>query len=161
MCTTQRSCRCRITVCQFQLTQGEFLPTKFVGSSVPRRNTSRTQRRDDKGLLWQHDCRLGHEGKPSSFGEMTEWPIVQHWKCCVPQGTGGSNPPLSAQPEASESSPMAQRFLRFTVSRNSGEVTKIPADWIGPLDRQRSRSGIKQVSSHVATRSRSRLQGAG
>ena len=30
---------------------------------------------------------------------MTEWPIVQHWKCCVPQGTGGSNPPLSAPNE--------------------------------------------------------------
>ncbi len=29
-------------------------------------------------------------------GEMTEWPIVQHWKCCVPQGTEGSNPSLSA-----------------------------------------------------------------
>ena len=27
---------------------------------------------------------------------MTEWPIVQHWKCCVPQGTAGSNPALSA-----------------------------------------------------------------
>ena len=27
---------------------------------------------------------------------MTEWPIVQHWKCCVPQGTEGSNPSLSA-----------------------------------------------------------------
>ncbi len=30
------------------------------------------------------------------YGEMTEWPIVQHWKCCVPQGTEGSNPSLSA-----------------------------------------------------------------
>ena len=28
---------------------------------------------------------------------MTERPKVQHWKCCVPYpGTGGSNPPLSA-----------------------------------------------------------------
>jgi hypothetical protein len=27
---------------------------------------------------------------------VTEWPIVQHWKCCVPQGTAGSNPALSA-----------------------------------------------------------------
>ena len=31
-----------------------------------------------------------------SEGEVTEWPIVQHWKCCVPQGTAGSNPALSA-----------------------------------------------------------------
>ena len=30
------------------------------------------------------------------IGEVTEWPIVQHWKCCVPQGTAGSNPALSA-----------------------------------------------------------------
>ena len=29
-------------------------------------------------------------------GEVSEWPIVQHWKCCVPQGTVGSNPTLSA-----------------------------------------------------------------
>ena len=29
---------------------------------------------------------------------MTEWPIVQHWKCCLPQGNGGSNPSLSAKP---------------------------------------------------------------
>ena len=27
---------------------------------------------------------------------MTERPIVQHWKCCVPKGTEGSNPSLSA-----------------------------------------------------------------
>ena len=31
-----------------------------------------------------------------AHGEVTEWPIVQHWKCCVPQGTAGSNPALSA-----------------------------------------------------------------
>ena len=33
-------------------------------------------------------------------GEVTEWPKVQHWKCCVCQKcTGGSNPPLSANLE--------------------------------------------------------------
>ena len=31
------------------------------------------------------------------FGEVTERPKVQHWKCCVPYpGTAGSNPALSA-----------------------------------------------------------------
>ena len=30
-------------------------------------------------------------------GEVTEWPKVQHWKCCVRQKcTAGSNPALSA-----------------------------------------------------------------
>ena len=29
-------------------------------------------------------------------GEVAEWSIAQHWKCCVPQGTEGSNPSLSA-----------------------------------------------------------------
>jgi hypothetical protein len=30
------------------------------------------------------------------FGEMTERPKVHDWKSCVPQGTEGSNPSLSA-----------------------------------------------------------------
>lgn len=29
-------------------------------------------------------------------GEVSEWSIVHPWKGCVPNGTGGSNPPLSA-----------------------------------------------------------------
>jgi hypothetical protein len=28
-------------------------------------------------------------------GEMTEWPIVQHWKCCVPSRVPGVRIPLS------------------------------------------------------------------
>ncbi len=32
-----------------------------------------------------------------AFGEVSEWPNVQAWKVCVPQGTAGSNPALSAQ----------------------------------------------------------------
>ena len=31
------------------------------------------------------------------YGELSEWSMVQHWKCCVRQRTGGSNPPLSAK----------------------------------------------------------------
>jgi hypothetical protein len=30
-------------------------------------------------------------------GEVSEWPIVHPWKGCVPQGTKGSNPFLSAR----------------------------------------------------------------
>jgi hypothetical protein len=34
---------------------------------------------------------------PAFFhGEVAEWSKAQHWKCCVPQGTVGSNPTLSA-----------------------------------------------------------------
>lgn len=29
-------------------------------------------------------------------GEVSEWPNVQAWKVCVPQGTAGSNPAFSA-----------------------------------------------------------------
>ena len=31
------------------------------------------------------------------FGEVSEWSMVQHWKCCVRQRTAGSNPVLSAK----------------------------------------------------------------
>ena len=30
-----------------------------------------------------------------SFGEMAEWPIVQHWKCCVRETVPGVRIPLS------------------------------------------------------------------
>ena len=30
------------------------------------------------------------------LGEVTEWSKVHDWKSCVPKGTGGSNPFLSA-----------------------------------------------------------------
>ena len=30
------------------------------------------------------------------YGKVAEWSKAQHWKCCVLQGTGGSNPSLSA-----------------------------------------------------------------
>ena len=35
--------------------------------------------------------------KNSSIGEMAEWSIVAVSKTVVPSGTGGSNPPLSAE----------------------------------------------------------------
>ena len=31
-----------------------------------------------------------------SLGEVTEWSKVHDWKSCVPKGTAGSNPALSA-----------------------------------------------------------------
>ena len=44
-------------------------------------------------------------------GEMTEWSKVHDWKSCVPQGTEGSNPSLSAH-----SSEFFARFMRvFSV----------------------------------------------
>ena len=30
---------------------------------------------------------LGH----ITVGSVSEWSMVQHWKCCVPKGTGSSN----------------------------------------------------------------------
>lgn len=30
-----------------------------------------------------------------SYGRLAEWSIAHRWKRCVPQGTGGSNPPSS------------------------------------------------------------------
>src|SRR5512139_812525 len=37
------------------------------------------------------------EGGPHHLvGEVTEWSKVHDWKSCVPKGTGGSNPFLSA-----------------------------------------------------------------
>ena len=41
-------------------------------------------------------CAAGYARRKAS-GEVSEWPKVQHWKCCVRhKRTGGSNPPLSA-----------------------------------------------------------------
>ena len=34
----------------------------------------------------------------AALGEVSEWPKVQHWKCCVVHATAGSNPALSATP---------------------------------------------------------------
>ena len=31
------------------------------------------------------------------FGEVSEWPKEHAWKVCVPQGTEGSNPSLTAK----------------------------------------------------------------
>lgn len=36
------------------------------------------------------------EGRRTPPGEVTEWSKVHDWKSCVPKGTGGSNPFLSA-----------------------------------------------------------------
>ena len=51
---------------------------------------------------------LRHRARPRArravvyFGEMTERPKVHDWKSCIPQGIGGSNPPLSASRRAPE-----------------------------------------------------------
>ncbi len=47
-------------------------------------------------LIIDEPCVHRHEQGRPLFGEVTEWPIVLHWKCSVPQGTAGSNPALSA-----------------------------------------------------------------
>ena len=38
----------------------------------------------------------------NTLGEVEERLNSQHWKCCVSQGTGGSNPSLSANRSASK-----------------------------------------------------------
>mgnify|MGYP006883135697 CR=1 FL=1 len=40
---------------------------------------------------------LAREGKPTHTGELSEWLKVPDSKSGVLQGTGGSNPPLSAE----------------------------------------------------------------
>ena len=35
------------------------------------------------------------------YGEVSEWSMVQHWKCCVRKRTAGSNPVLSAKQKSS------------------------------------------------------------
>src|SRR5579864_7072304 len=56
-----------------------------------------------------HEVRRGapsaavpREGRVKN-GEMPEWPKGHDWKSCVPQGTEGSNPSLSASPPENES----------------------------------------------------------
>ena len=53
---------------------------------------------DDKGTLLVRVCGC-HHYICASIGEMAEWSIAAVLKTAVPQGTGGSNPSLSA-PEA-------------------------------------------------------------
>ena len=61
------------------------------------------------------------------IGEVTEWPIVHAWKACVPHGTVGSNPTLSANPrpplrrprlvpDPAEGTPRSARRCRLEAS---------------------------------------------
>ena len=42
--------------------------------------------------------RFTPQANDGPLGEVSEWPKVQHWKCCVVHATAGSNPALSADP---------------------------------------------------------------
>src|ERR1700677_5170899 len=44
-------------------------------------------------------CRIQEGALPFPQGEMAEWLKAHAWKACVPQGTVGSNPTLSASYE--------------------------------------------------------------
>ena len=62
-----------------------------------KRKTNRRRESNPSLLIIDERSHHRHVRKlVHSNGEVTEWPIVQHWKCCVPQGTAGSNPALSA-----------------------------------------------------------------
>ena len=52
--------------------------------------------------------------KNSSIGEMAEWSIVAVSKTVVPSGTGGSNPPLSAE-----------RTGQYRTTNGQGAVQKV------------------------------------
>src|SRR5262245_43521806 len=57
--------------------------------------------RVDEGGRLEIYCGATHRGFESHPlrhlpGEVTEWSKVHDWKSCVPQGTAGSNPALSA-----------------------------------------------------------------
>ncbi len=66
-------------------------------------------------------------------GEVTERPKVHDWKSCVPQGTGGSNPPLSASIKTTKS-PLGirsgasaaggRKADRMSASASAGEPTQ-------------------------------------
>ena len=64
----------------------------------------------DTHLLWilqvVNDRTRKEQLKIFAYGEVAEWPIVQHWKCCVRvTGPGVRIPPLSAQLNTPESRP--------------------------------------------------------
>ena len=70
------------------------------------------------------------------FGEVTEWPIVRHWKCRVPQGTAGSNPALSVR-KSQGFTPreflidvsMRTRMFAATFRGFDPEHSEAPAKW--------------------------------
>ncbi len=53
---------------------------------------------------------------------MSEWPNVQAWKVCVPQGTAGSNPALSAERDL----PDKKGEVPFFISPVPLDNSKIP-----------------------------------
>ena len=58
------------------------------GSVFVRRNT----KRENFGIICGHLCFI----KCATFGEVAEWSIAAVLKTVDPQGSGGSNPSLSA-----------------------------------------------------------------
>ena len=65
------------------------VPARVPGVRIPPSPPSHRSR-----LARAVQCRDGVIG---FSGEMTEWPKVHDWKSCVPKGTEGSNPSLSAK----------------------------------------------------------------
>ena len=98
-----------------------------------KRKTNRRRESNPSRLIIDERPHYRHERKlVHSNGEVTEWPIVQHWKCCVPQGTAGSNPALSAisvklsfrerrpwRPRKIEPKPNPREQARFSPPPNS------------------------------------------
>jgi hypothetical protein len=41
-------------------------------------------------------CAIPRMRSETEYGEVSEWPNEHAWKACVPNGTAGSNPALSA-----------------------------------------------------------------
>lgn len=51
-------------------------------------------------------------------GEVSEWSIEHAWKACVPQGTAGSNPALSAKPSSKDEGFFYALHLLFLASNS-------------------------------------------
>ncbi len=54
-------------------------------------------------------------------GEVTEWSKVHDWKSCVPKGTGGSNPFLSAKTAYTELSSWSRQHRPVKPARPGRE----------------------------------------
>jgi hypothetical protein len=73
-------------------------------------------------------------------GEMAEWLKAHAWKACVPQGTVGSNPTLSASGINYNSQTLTPRLLAAIDGRDL------------PIDAQRCRGGLLDDISFIVSR---------
>ena len=75
---------------------------------------------------------LGYECLPANKGWVAEWSIAHAWKACVPQGTGGSNPPPSGCFFATCAGRFPARPRTLTATKSLGPTSELrPARVLG------------------------------